>query len=158
MKIVISILVVLSSIVAFAGPEDHIQEQRCYNLTAKDPHAVSKLVPRQICLETVSLDPTAEKLSIYSYFSPELYQNLKTFLVIRSTEDRYDFMASNQIYAKFDSVCGPGQTVELFIKGQSDVFGAVNNEALTITTQYSYTYDTCHSEPQTTEYTYQFIR
>lgn len=154
MKTLVSIVVVLSSLVAFAGPEDHMQAQVCYNLNEKQIATKGEHVPVQICIEDISINPEKNVASIYSYFNQKYFQDVKVDSLIRQTEDTYRFQLSSVVFEDWQMICGDGQTVKIIIKADSDFAGAVQKDKLTVTVEDEFTNDSCHSPSQTTEYTY----
>lgn len=154
MKTIISVGILISSLVAFAGPEDHVQAQVCYNLSAKQIATKGEHVPLQVCLEDISINTEKNVASIYSYFNQDLFKNVKVSSLIRQTEDKYRFELTSIIHEDWEVICGEGQTVTLKIKGEADFTGAVSKEALTVTVEDEFTNDSCHSPGRMTEYIY----
>ena len=154
MKRLIVALVVVVSAVVNAGPEEHMQDQKCYNLVIAPNTQVNVHVPSQICLENVTLDTATNLVSIYSYFWPDLYRSLKTEVAIRNTEDSYKFQVSTVLFDSWQSGCGNGENVKLLISGNTDFTGVGDTGALEVKVVELITNDTCHSRPQETVYKY----
>ena len=147
--------IVLSSLVVFAGPEDHFQNQKCYGLETKPGTFIGQNIPTEVCFETVTVFPANDEVVIYSYFTPQMFANTKVLSLIRNTEDTYKFDVSQMLYSQWNSGCGDGVDVTLFISGQSDFNGYsdMNQEFKVSVVEHS-TNDTCHSQPQTSIYSY----
>lgn len=154
MKTFTSMVLVLISAVAFAGPEDHIQAQKCYNLVVAKGEVVSAHVPTQICLESVTLDTGTGQVDIYSYFQPLLYKNLKTDSLIRHTEDRYKYKVSSVVYQDEGAVCSASENVSLEIAGETDFTGYGDIDYLDIQVRHETLRDSCHSYPEEVIYKY----
>ena len=152
MKSILFTSVLLLSSLVFAGPEDHIQNQICYNL--KNPAVKIDQVPGQICLEQISLDLQAEKIYIYSYFQGSLYQNVQLDYLARKNEDFYSFRSSSVFHKEWNSGCGDGLLLTVKIQGKSDNYGEVEPQYLDISVEQELTNDTCHSKAQKTVYEY----
>lgn len=155
MKTLLSFAIVLTGLFAFAGPEDHIQNQKCYGLASSQGTNVDQKIPVEICFETVTVDLALSKVVIYSYFMPEIFADSKVISLIRNTEDTYKFSVSNVLFNRWNSGCGDGESITLFVSGQSDFNGEVNmNQEFKISVEQDLTNDTCHSQPSTTVYDY----
>ncbi|MEQ1723550.1 MAG: hypothetical protein ABL930_10270 [Pseudobdellovibrio sp.] len=154
MKLILSLFVVLSGLTAFAGPEDHIAAQVCYQL--QNAKNAPKDIPQEVCLETLNVYPQDNTINIYSYFYPNLFKDMTLSSLIRNTEDTYKFKAESVLRNEWQSGCGDGNKITLFIDGQTDFNGDGQNELgnLKIRIEQDQTNDTCHSEPQTTVYKY----
>lgn len=70
MKIFVVIVLILSAYNVFAGPEEHMMDQKCYVISEADYKMASSLVPSEVCLETVNLvlSVSNSKIYVYSYF------------------------------------------------------------------------------------------
>lgn len=152
MKLILSLFIYAASAVALAGPEDHIAAQVCYDI--QKTQYVPTNVPSQICLETLDINPMNNTISIYSYFYPKFYTNVKLTSLIRITEDNYSFKAESVLFNEWNSGCGDGETVTMHISGLTDFNGSGDISALKISVEQDFTNDTCHSEPQTTVFKY----
>ncbi len=153
MKTMIYLVLMMVSLVAVAGPEDHKQSQKCYFLSSLQAITDDK-IPAEICLEDVALDPATGKVSIHSYFFPKMFENLEVDSLIRQTEDRFSFTVSKVLFNSLDSGCDQGESVKLIIGGEADFVGTVNNEVLNITVQHHIIGNTCHSQGYTKIYKY----
>lgn len=131
MKIFIALAVLVFSLVASAGSEEHAQSQTCYYVIAEQSSPINNEIPTQICLETLNIDTNAETISAFSFFYPELYEELKLSYVTRKNEDFFNFSASSLLR---DDVVGENtQKMTLFISGQVDNYGAAADiKSLTI--------------------------
>ncbi len=154
MKTLVSFIALLSSLVAFAGPEDHIQAQVCYNLSAKQIATKAEHIPLQICVEDIQVNVDTGVASIYSYFNQQYFKNVKVDSLVRQTEDTYRIELSSVIHEDWQVVCGNGETVALKIKADSDFNGVIEKDQLKVTVEHEYTNDSCHSTGSTTVYNY----
>jgi hypothetical protein len=116
MKILIGLSILILSIAAHAGPEEHIQAQTCYYVVAEESSRLNDGVPTEICLETLDVDTSTETISVFSYFNANLFKNLKLTSVSRKNEDTYSFKSVSAIE---DSL---NQT-KLFVNGQVNNYG-----------------------------------
>lgn len=131
MKALITLMTLVFSLTAVAGPEEHMQAQTCYYLIAEESSPINNDIPTQICLESLTVDTSAETISIYSYFYSDLYKNLKLNYIARKNEDSFSFRASNLV--RNDIVGTEVQKITLFISGRVDNQGEVDDlEYLTI--------------------------
>lgn len=144
MKTVLITLLSILSLNAFAGPEEHIAAQVCYELDSVSANGA----PSEICLEEASLNLENSSISIYSYFMPYLYKDLSLNYLARRNENGYRFRSSAILEKQTDAMCGAAQESVLKISGISDNDGIVDISFLEITIEQSYTPDTCHSRPQ----------
>lgn len=152
MKLILGLSIIFASMVSMAGPEDHISAQVCYYI--QKTQYVPTNVPSQICLETLDVNPMNSTISIYSYFYPKFYTNVKLTSLIRKTEDNYSFKAESILLNEWQSGCGDGETVTMHISGLTDFNGSGDIYTLEISVEQNFTNDTCHSEPQTTVFKY----
>lgn len=152
MKLFLPLLMIFSTNALMAGPEDHISAQVCYRLD--DTKNTPANVPSEICLESLQVDPIASTIYVYSYFYPSLYKELKVDSLIRQNEDFYSFKSSNVLHNEWQSGCGSGERVELFISGAVDFNGEGDINKLNIRVEQQTTNDTCHSHPQKTVFKY----
>ena len=154
MKLILSLFFVLSGLSAFAGPEDSISAQVCYQL--QNAKNAPKEIPQEVCLETLNIYPQYNTINIYSYFYPNLFKGMKLNSLIRNTEDSYKFKAENVLLEEWDFGCGEGNKITLFVDGKTDFNGNGQNELgqLDISIEQDFTNDTCHTRPQTTVYKY----
>lgn len=158
MKMFISFGILFSGLLAFAGPEDHVQAQVCYNFVVKPGQPVPSLssrIPSQICLEEISHNPLKGTAYIYSYFTPGYYENVKVDSLVRQTEDTYRVELSSVIFEDWSRICDDGQTVTLKIKAESDFLGNIQKDKLlSVTVEDEFTNDSCHTPSHTTVYEY----
>lgn len=148
MKSVFTVLVLLFSFVAFAGPEDHLANQVCYELEGSLNHSDLAEVPKQVCFEEIQLDVNKNKAYIESYFHADLYKQTSLIYLIRSTEDHYKFATTSLIYDHNDSICSDTNTLSIVITGVSDFMGAVDKTQVNVVVEHDYTNDNCHSDPR----------
>jgi hypothetical protein len=111
MKILIALSVLILSIAAHAGPEEHKQAQTCYYVVAEESSQLNDGVPTEICLETLNVDTSAETISVYSYFNANLFKNLKLTSVTRKNEDAFSFKSVSAIEDGFNQT-------KLFVSGK----------------------------------------
>ena len=155
MKLLLSMVISFVSVASFAGPEDHIQDQKCYALVATPGPYVSPHIPSEVCFESVTIDLVHNEVIIYSYFAPMMFADAKIISLIRNTEDTYKYRLRNILFADWKNVCSDGETVTLFISGQSDFNGIADmNQDFNVSVEQEATRDSCHSEPQTIVYNY----
>lgn len=154
MKSFLVALTVFVSLNAFAGPEDHIANQTCYALAEAQLKTAPLEVPRQVCLESLTVDTANQKISAYSYFQQDLYRNLKLESTVRKNEDWVHFSASSVFIDVWDSGCGYGDVFQLKINGLVNYNDQVSLSQLEVSVHVTSTNDTCHSVPRTTVYNY----
>ena len=148
MKSFLVSVVLLFSFAVFAGPEDRLANQVCYELEGQlDQNDLSE-VPRKICFEEIQLDVTKNKAYIESYFYAELYQRTYLNYLIRLTEDHYKFATSSVFFDQSDMICGDTNTLNIVISGLSDFLGVVDKTQVKVIVEHEYTNDNCHSEPR----------
>lgn len=145
MKSVLVSAVLLFSFAAFAGPEDHLANQVCYQLEGNLDHSDLKEVPNQICFEEIQLDVNTKKAYIESYFHSDLYKETTLVYAIRWNEDQYKFGTSSLIYDHNDSICSDTNTLSIVITGFSDFLGAVDKTQVNVAVEHEHTNDNCHS-------------
>lgn len=149
------IAVLLLSLNVFAAPEDHLQNQVCYDLKLRQGQTYRpQEVPENVCVEQVQIDVNLTKIYIESYFQSQLFQNLKLKSLIRQTEDSYHYEAESVYVSDWQSACGDGTEATLKISGDSDFNGYVNPASLKVTVTYEHTNDTCHSDPREQQFDY----
>jgi hypothetical protein len=147
------LLVTLLSVSAFAGPEDHIFNQTCYDLVKTEGQVLNKSVPEEICLETLNIDLSRETIAIESYFQAGYYSKMKVTYLARKNEDYYAFRARNNL--KYDWIsCGTGETVALELRGLVSNYGEGFVDQLEVFVETENTYDSCHSESEINYYNY----
>lgn len=152
---VLLLAVLFLSIAAFAGPEDHLQNQKCYALDVQSGTYVGAHVPAEVCFKSVTVDLVHNEVIFYSYFTPMMFADNKVISLIRNTEDTYKYSVRNTLFEDWQSTCGDGETVTLFISGQSDFNGIADmNQDFKISVEQEITRDNCHSEPRNTVYNY----
>jgi hypothetical protein len=126
MKFILSLLILTAGFNVFAGPEDHIQNQSCYDLENPADLQISANVPTEVCLEALLVDLSDESISVYSYFMQSLFSTLKLNKLNRHNED----------YFKFKSVAfiamDQSEPAELTISGTVDNYGQANVNYLDI--------------------------
>lgn len=142
------------SLQSFAGPEEHIANQICYNLVTVAGEYVPNTIPKSVCIEKVTVDTDKSQIYIESYFQQNLFNGMKLFSLVRKNEDFYNFYGNNTLFNKWDTGCGDGETVELKVMGLVDNYGAVDVSALNVQALRVFSNDTCHSQPWSTEYQY----
>lgn len=127
MKKLLLSVVVLTSLNSFAGPEDHISNQTCYGLKdASQATLASTYVPTQICLEEITIDDAKNSISVYSYFMPNLFKNIKLDYFARKNEDFYRFRSSSRLADQAQVATNQDVTVDLSISGLVDNYGSTD--------------------------------
>ena len=154
MKALIAAVILLTTFNVFAGPEDHIANQTCYRLNQKQAALANNNIPQQICLETLTVNTDGTEIRAYSYFTPNLFNNLKLTYHARRNENGFSFRSDNILVNQWESGCGDGERVVLSIKGQTDNDGVASVEYLDVKVSQELTNDVCHSQPQETVFTY----
>ena len=148
MKSILVSVVLLFSFAAFAGPEDRLANQVCYELEGNLDQNDLNEVPKQICFEEIQLDVTKNKAYIESYFYAGLYTQTSLIYLVRSTEDHYKFATSSLIYDHNDMICGDTNSLSIVISGVSDFLGAVDKTRVNVLVEHEFTNDNCHSHPR----------
>lgn len=148
MKSVFTAVVLLFAFVAFAGSEDRLSNQVCYELEGNLDQNDLTEVPKQICFEEIQLDVNKSKAYIESYFHADLYKQTSLIYLMRSSEDQYKFATSSLIYEHNDMICGDTNTLSIVITGISDFLGVVDKTQVNVVVEHDYTNDNCHSAPR----------
>lgn len=147
MKLPLILISFLISQAVFAGPEDHFQNQVCFGISAKDQSEAAPEVPRELCFESISIEPLQQKIEVYSYFSAysQYLQGLNLTSLIRNTEDTYVYIAQSVIFSKPEQHCEDGLKVTLQMEGVTDFMGAgdISQQNLSIIQEKKA--DICHS-------------
>lgn len=133
MKKLLMSVVVLAGLNSFAGPEDHMMSQTCYYL--KNPSQIAlatQYVPTQICIETVNIDTDKNTITAFSYFMPELYQNLNLNYLVRKNEDSFSFKAVNNLATEAEIGISETVTSDLLMSGVVDNQGYADVRYLSI--------------------------
>lgn len=125
MKIMTVLMALVLSTSVMAGPEEHQSAQTCYFIVKEESSALNDSIPTQICLESLAVDTSAEKIEVYSYFFSDLYKNLKLNYVARKNEDSFSFRASSVLRDDLEKI-------KLFINGRVDNYGEANLSELEI--------------------------
>lgn len=143
--------ILFSTVISFAGPEEHINAQSCYGLAGTPGVYLSDKVPTEICLETLTINASENTIQVYSYFASNqmLFQNTQLTHLTRVNEDYYSFSASSIFTNEWNSGCRDAETNELVISGRVDSNGDADVSTLKLTLKNETTNDTCHSRPQT---------
>lgn len=155
MKAIIALCVLLNGAISFAGPEDHINDQTCYSITAADAAKAVSELPLEICFERIQLHLTSlnsnlksDSIEIYSYFSQ--YSNylntVKLTDYVRVTEDEYSYKASSVIVDREERHCEDGVKIVLNVEGRvsaMDGMGDAGAQSITLTQLTKA--DVCHS-------------
>lgn len=133
MKTLTALMVLVFSLSAFAGPEEHQQAQTCYYVVAEGSSPLNSNILTQICLESLNVDTFAETISVYSYFFSDLYKNLKLKSVTRRNEDFFSFKSASILRDNGDG--SDTQKITLFISGQVDNYGDADLSSLTLSVE-----------------------
>ena len=155
MKVLIALSVLLTGIISFAGPEDHILNQSCYTIATEDQGKAHAELPLELCFEKIQLhlidlnsNLKNDSIEIYSYFSQ--YSNylntVKLTDYIRTTEDEYSYKASSVLVDRSETHCEDGVKITLDIAGRvSAIDGLGDPSSQNITLTQVTQADTCHS-------------
>jgi hypothetical protein len=154
MKHLILTLAILTSSAAFAGPEEHINAQVCYELQLEEGQVPSKNVPDSVCVETLLIDLNTEEIEVYSYFQKQLVEDMTVTSLLRKNEDYYSFKSSKTLVNNWNAGCGDGENTVLFINGLTDNYGLADVNYLDIFVTSEVANDTCHSTPAKVVYKY----
>jgi len=130
-----------------------LASETCYKAETKTPDNI----PQTFCLSGASLDVNSGELSTTGS-DQATPKTLKNVSLIRNTEDSYKFVTTKTIYDYLETVCGESILAELEIKGQSDVYGQVDEKTLSLTVNYETQNDSCHSMPATESYSYKLVK
>ena len=132
MKIIFTLVTVLMSLAAFAGPEEHISNQTCYHLVKQEKQFVPADVPAQICLEALTIDTAKENVYVDSYFQAGLFTNLKVTSLVRKNEDFFNFKTEALLKNESESVCGKDERIYLVLNGLLDNYGSADMSNLQV--------------------------
>ena len=154
MKLAIGLLSLALGFSAFAGPEEHLQNQTRYTIQVPQGEGVPANIPSEICLEEVVLTAATKTISIYSYFQPQLWQNLLVTNVKQTADGDFTFSAEKILSDISEGTCGYSETSTLLVSGKTDYLGRGNPAKLKIIINHSTMHDNCHSNPNDREYTY----
>lgn len=149
MKSILATALIVCSLNAFAGPEDHISVQTCYKLKST---YITNAIPERICLEEISVnspETTQASLNIYSYFNQSYFEGMALTYIARRNENGFSFRAANVLVETFESGCGSAEKVTLQIYGQLDNDGVGQPEYVDVSVKHETQNDTCHSKLQT---------
>lgn len=151
MKYLFILVALCLTSVSYAGPEEHIQAQACYVLDAPSKVQAVALVPQQICLETLNIDPANQEIQIYSYFKhfQDLFNNMKVTSLIRVTEDNYKYEAEKVLVDDEGPACGNLTKIVLKVSGLVDFMGYGDVSAQTVKVEQTLNNDVCHSYEET---------
>lgn len=162
MKMLLMLSVLLTGVVSFAGPEEHIQAQVCYTIAAADQARAHSELPLELCFEKLNVhlsEPiyeTEETIEVYSYFSQysKYLNTLKLTSLIRSTEDEYSYKAESVLVNRSESHCDDGVKITLQMDGRVDIAGYGDISAQNVTLTQVTQADTCHSKYETNVFKY----
>lgn len=155
MKFVIGFIALALSFNAFAGPEEHIQNQSCYVIQVSKNQVVPTSVPTEICLEDIYVSAAAKNIVVFSYFQAELWKDLKLDQFTRVDDYQFAYQASKDIFEKWEGSCGDGEINTLKVSGVTDITGRGTPGEVKISVSHYTTRDNCHTEPQE-DGTYQY--
>lgn len=150
MKLILCMSLCLLSLAAVAGPEERRDAQSCYYPVAQNSD--NKI--SSICLETISVDLRTEELSIYSYFMPELFKNLKINTLSRRNENGFSLRTKGTISSTLDSKTCSGEHVSLILNGQLDNDGVTEAQYLDISTETAKYDSNCNLNVEVLKYRY----
>ncbi len=154
MKLALGFVALIFSITSFAGPEEHFQNQSCYVADVKEGSILPVGVLAEICLEDVIVNAETNSISIFSYFQPEVWEDLGLLTLVKRSDVEYKFLASKVLSENSDTACGKAEVVELYVSGLTDIKGNGNPAAVEISVTHRVTQDSCHLEGETTLYQY----
>ncbi len=156
MKLVLGLMITFSSIFAFAGPEEHKQNQTCYRLDEAHLADVAKKknFPIEICMEEMTLNPETGAVSAVSYFQPTYFLHMRTTHRIRSDRNGYYFTAANTIYSTLAFSCDDGEYGDMTIEGTTDLNGKADLRSLQVSLTLYSSRDFCHSLVDQVTYRY----
>jgi hypothetical protein len=120
MKRSLILVALLAAGSVFAGPEEHIAAQTCYEIETNGIPAISDQVPQEICLEGLNINEYENSITVDSYFTPKLFNDLKVNSVARKNENYFQFKTSGTIFEAAEFLCEPQEKVELSINGLLD--------------------------------------
>lgn len=154
MKMLISLFLITINLNAFAGPEDHISQQTCYEVNESQKALLSANVPSRVCLERLSIDQANNTIAVQSYFQPELFRGLELQVFFRQNEDYFKFQATNLLVDQNGSGCEESEKVELSMSGLMRFDHAVQLNELDISVRRDLQVDSCHSKLQSEVFHY----
>ncbi len=156
MKKILTATIILVSAIAFAGPEEHKDNQTCYGLEQQRAKQVDSQIPLEICLEKATLDFQSKKLNVYSYFQPQLFKDVDVTSVSRFNSNTFIFKAYSFLDDKWDSQkCQAGETLSLVIKGfANSITGESDITKLRVYVVHTTTTNTCGPKSSSKIYEY----
>lgn len=152
MKSAILALSLFVSLFALANPEEHLQNQTCYDLV--DAVAAPASIPREVCLESLFIDTDKRVAYVSSPSQSSYFKNIDITSLIRKTEDAFSFTLQKSILIYFAGTCDVTEFVDLMISGEVDYAGDGDVATLNVSVRRTYTPDSCHSDDRETIYQY----
>ncbi len=126
MKKIILSVTLLTSLISFAGPEEHLQNQVCYRMKPVQIERASVYTPKEVCIESLTVDTNSNKVFAESYFMPELFKDLKLTSIVRKNEDFFRFSAVNKLAEQVQVATDQSVNIDLTISGIVDNYGVVD--------------------------------
>ncbi len=130
-----------------------MSQEACYKAVTKTPENV----PQEFCLKSIALDVDSGIVRTEGS-DANLPKVITNSSVIRNTEDTYKFESFKTIYDYEETVCGESIRAELVLKGESDLYGAVDAQMLNVKVNYETLHDSCHSHPVNETYEYKLVK
>lgn len=131
MKTIALVSVLFMSLTAFAGPEERKETQTCYRLNSiVEGVEVPANLPPEVCIEELVIDPVSQKVTAYSYFQAELYQDIRIRSFTREATGGYSFEVSSEFYEHREE--GTYDALRLAIFGQTDANGLADLKNLKV--------------------------
>lgn len=149
--LLLSFVMLSQTVVVYAnnrGPEDG-RPATCYSAS----EYISSAIPQELCLETISYQ-NEDKLFLSGYNLDGEYKIVqKDFF----KEDVIHFIARKNIIDRYVSGCGDAEHADIFVEAV-EYHGNIDVRSLNISIDYSYTNDTCHSQPQKKTLHYNLVK
>ncbi len=146
MKLLLAAILLVNTGLVLAG-------ETCYKVTSETPANV----PQTFCLDSLALDVDSGILRIQGTDSslPKIFNNSS---VVRNLDETYSFASYKTIYDFNETVCGESIQAVAVIKGQSDGYGSVQADKLSISVEYETLRDSCHSYPILETFEYKLVK
>lgn len=155
MKILTIFSILLLSVAAFAGPEERKEAQTCYRLNKLAQGGVMKAhLPQEICLESLAIDPRSKDVTVESYFSRSVFQDIRIRNFKVNKAAGYDFEVSREFFEIREECCGNQDLLRLAIFGRTDARGVADVRKLQVAIVHEETHDYGHSGTDYETYEY----
>lgn len=103
----------------------------CYGLDPMEQSETSTIVPKEICLDKLFINPENESIYAHSSSAPHIFDGLYVTSLL-PVDENYSFTASNLIYDSFSSQNGLRTKVTLTITGMVSFTGSSELDKLLI--------------------------